>query len=241
VALELLLKSDESILNLLTIITEVFAVDSLIEVLELGQSFRRIVLVSFDFVTPTELPSPTPAPSSKPTGPPTRRPTMAPVPFPTSDSPTKRSTNVPTTPPTREPTFEPTPEESLFECPVWDDWFEGDFEVQIIVSERTYSIGCDGFPTSILALVSDDDGCVRCIGSLVAIDYEKACKDEFGNVNFGFLPPLSDEFIQMYYGYESEFANSGIFIDCPSDFLTLVDPPDGGGGSSGGGGGGGPN
>jgi hypothetical protein len=117
------------------------------------------------------------------------------------------------------------------------------------VSERTYSIGCDGFPSSILALVSDDDDCVRCIGSLVAADYEPACKDESGNVDFEFLQPLPDEFIQMYYGYESQFAfaNSGILIDCPSDSLTLVDPPDppdppdGGGGDGGGGGGGGPN
>jgi hypothetical protein len=46
VALELLLKGDERIFNLLSILVEVFTVDSLTEVLELGQPFRRIVAVS---------------------------------------------------------------------------------------------------------------------------------------------------------------------------------------------------
>jgi hypothetical protein len=187
VALELLLKGDERILNLLTIITEVFAVDSLAEVLEFGQPFSRIVAVSVESGTPTEAPTPSPtplasdpptdAPSSGPTEVPSSRPTLAPVPFPTTDAPTKEPTNLPslrpskapirsptpaptldstprptpsptrdptpgpkpnpTPPPTREPTFEPTPEESLFECPPWNDWFEGPFEMEI-VSESAY-------------------------------------------------------------------------------------------------------
>jgi hypothetical protein len=88
-----------------------------------------------------------------------------------------------------------------------------------------------GFPASILALVSGDGYCARCIGSLAATDFEPACKDEFGMVNFELLQPLPDEGT-VYYGYESEFANSGIFIDCPSEPLTMLDPPDGGGGGT---------
>jgi hypothetical protein len=50
-------------------------------------------------------------------------------------------------------------------------------------------------------------------------------------VNFELLQPLPDEGT-VYYGYESEFANSGIFIDCPSEPLTMLDPPYGGGGGT---------
>jgi hypothetical protein len=220
VALELLLKGDERILNLLTIITEVFAVDSLTEVLELGQPFRRIVAVSVESGTPTEAPTPSPTPLAS--DPPTDAPSSGPTEVPSS-------TNLPSLRPSK-----PTPQ-----CPPWNDWFEGPFEINV-VSESAYSIGCDGFPTSILVLVSDDDYCVRCIGLLVATDFEPACKDEFGMVNFELLQPLPDEEI-VYYGYESEFANSDIFIDCPSEPLTLLDPPPPPPPPPGGGGGGGPN
>lgn len=119
--LELFMKEDERILNLLAIITEVFAADfSLTTALELDTPFQNVVAVSVDSGTPTDAPTPSPTrlasesptirPSTLPTGLPSSRPTMAPFPFPTTAAPTKIPSSAPTTrSPSRSPTRNPTP------------------------------------------------------------------------------------------------------------------------------------
>jgi hypothetical protein len=109
VDLDLWLRGDEQIDDLLSIVSKVFWVDSLVDLLGLETPFKNITAASIHHSTSTE--SPTPSPTQQPTSAPSSNLSRKPGSSQTTNPPTKSPTKLPTTvPPTQNPTLEPTPD-----------------------------------------------------------------------------------------------------------------------------------
>ncbi|KAL3937978.1 MAG: hypothetical protein SGBAC_007018 [Bacillariaceae sp.] len=223
VSLELSLKGEEKILDIMGIILQLLQRDDLVEFLSLNELVEILLMMTIASTDrtnapssfPTDVPSisPSMAPSSSPSAvspsdTPSSDPTLAPVTGPTTDEPA----NAPTPNRTPSPTVLPT-------CPGVEVYFDnGSFNQQNGSQDESYSIVCTA-STEIVALTYSSDTCeVQCVGSLRSTAYSQSCADD-GQVRFVLPGDFQNENILI--GYRSNADT----LTCGTSMIVVTDAP----------------